>query len=126
MDKVETIHNNLKRRGRGNVIAILLTILFAAYYSGSTLFVHTHFIGLGRGTVTHSHPYLPDNHHSHSANEFDALASLDDITTEEIEFTTLPSENEVLLNIFIVQPVSIGSPVDQLSAGSRAPPVRFM
>lgn len=126
MAEVEKTHKNVKKRGRGNIIAIVLTVLFAAYYSGSTLFVHTHFIGFGRGTVTHSHPYLPDSHHSHSANEFDAIANLSDILTEEIEFTSVPDEDEILLNIFIVEPLSFCLTIDRFSVGPRAPPACFI
>lgn len=126
MTEVKKTHKSLRTRGRGNIIAILLTVLFAAYYSGSTLFVHTHFTGFGHGLVTHSHPYLPDNHHSHSTNEFDAIACLTDFSTEEIEFADVPVEEETLLCIFLIEPVSTCATVDCRFASLRAPPVRFI
>lgn len=126
MTEVEKAHKSLRKRGRGNIIAILLTMLFAAYYSGSTLFVHTHFLGFGGRTVTHSHPYLPDGHHSHSSNEFDAIAYISDFSTDEIELPDVPEENESLLNVFISNPVSSLVSTDRLFVNLRAPPVRFI
>lgn len=126
MAKVENINNRHVKTRRGNILAILLTVLFAAYYSGSTLFVHTHFLGFGRGLVTHSHPYLPDNNHTHTATEFDAIASLTDITTEEIDFIDIPQEEETLLFIFLVEPISTYVAADHFFASLRAPPVSFI
>lgn len=126
MAKVEKTQKSFKKIGRGNIIAILLMMLFVAYYSSSTLFVHTHFIGLGRGLVTHSHPYLPDSNHSHSANEFYAIACLTNFTTEEIEFTDVPEEEETLISIIFVEPVIACATAEHQFASLRAPPVRFI
>lgn len=126
MAKVKRAYDFFVKKWRGNIITVLLTMLFASYYSGSTLFIHTHFLGLGQGTITHSHPYLPGNHHSHSANDFEALALLTDIVTEEIQFVDVPTNEEILLNVLYNQPVSQCATAELLTAGPRAPPVCFI
>ena len=113
-----------KKRHSGRFLAILLTLLFAVYYSGSTLFIHTHFIN--SGTITHSHPYLPDKGHSHSANEYELLALLCDITAEEVDFPDVPGEDEQLLGIFLVSPVSEAPAAPFIEVASRAPPACFI
>lgn len=42
-----------------------MVLLFLGYYGSTTLFSHTHYAE-GK-LVTHSHPYLPTSHHTHSA-----------------------------------------------------------
>lgn len=54
---------------------LLLLLLFTAYVSGTSLFIHTHIVG--GTTVTHSHPYKgSSDSHTHSAQQFNAIASL--------------------------------------------------
>lgn len=46
-------------------ISIFMIVVFAAFCCGNTIFIHSH---LYRGhRITHSHPYLPGDHHSHNA-----------------------------------------------------------
>ena len=52
--------------------AAALLMLFVAFAAGRTLFVHTH-VGPD-GLVCHSHPFLPQDHHSHSVADFCSLA----------------------------------------------------
>lgn len=113
-----------KKRFSGRFLAILLTLLFAVYYSGSTLFIHTHIINSGE--ITHSHPYLPDKGHSHSANEYEVLAALCDFSAEEIDFPDVPEEDELLLGIFLVSPVSETPAAPFVEVASRAPPTCFI
>ena len=54
------------------LIAVLLLGVFAFFYCGNTLFVHTHI--LGDSVIVHSHPYLPSAHHSHSGQSLDSIA----------------------------------------------------
>lgn len=46
------------------LLRIALVALFLSYYAGVTLFSHTHTYSWGK--VTHSHPYIPSGHHSHT------------------------------------------------------------
>lgn len=54
-----------------DIFGWLLIALFVSYYSGATLFPHTH--SYTWGTVTHSHPYLPSAHHTHSSTALQAI-----------------------------------------------------
>lgn len=44
-------------RGTVRKISLLMTVVFAIFVCGNTLFIHTH--SENGQTVTHSHPYLP-------------------------------------------------------------------
>ncbi|MDE6644787.1 MAG: hypothetical protein K2J97_01725 [Muribaculaceae bacterium] len=113
-----------KKRHSGRFLAILLTLLFVAYYSGATLFIHTHFIN--SGAITHSHPYLPDKHHSHSTNEYEALSFLCNFVAEEIDFPDIPEKDELLLGVFIVEQENDAPVAPYVELTSRAPPMRFI
>jgi len=67
------------------ILAALLLALFVAFVGANTLCTHTH-IG-PQGMVTHSHPYLPSGHHSHSAAQFDTLAALNALNFESFDPT---------------------------------------
>lgn len=56
------------------IFHILLAVLFMGYYLGNTTFIHTHTFADQK--VTHSHPYLPNGHHTHSAAELQKIATL--------------------------------------------------
>lgn len=126
MAKVKRKYDLFAKKWRGNVITMLLTMLFASYYSGSTLFIHTHFLGFGQGMVTHSHPFLPGAHHAHSGNDFEALALLNDIATEEIQPIYVPANEEILLTLLYSQPVNRRAAAEHLTVGPRAPPACFI
>ena len=55
----------------------MLIALFVSYYASSAFFIHTHVID-GK-TVTHSHPYLPSGHHTHSNAAFYLIQYLNQI-----------------------------------------------
>ncbi len=56
---------------KNQILGVLLLFSFLAYNSGTTLFQHTHIVdGV---EVTHSHPYQPSNHHSHSSSAITAI-----------------------------------------------------
>jgi len=54
------------------LIGIFLLGVFAFFYCGNTLFVHSH--SLGDHMVVHSHPYIPSGHHTHTQGALDSLA----------------------------------------------------
>lgn len=65
------------------ILAACLLALFVAFVGGNTLCTHTH---MGpQGMVTHSHPYLPSAHHSHSVAQFDTLAALNALNFESFD-----------------------------------------
>jgi len=63
----------MDRRSRN--IAWFLLVLFAMFFCGNTLFVHTHRLFDGQ-IETHSHPFLPGSAHSHSDAGFQAIAQI--------------------------------------------------
>lgn len=71
----------MKERTRRWMAALLL-VVFAAFACGNTLCVHTH-VDKDGGVVTHSHPYLPSAHHSHSAAQLLTLAALNALSFDE-------------------------------------------
>lgn len=57
-----------------SILKCFLVILFLSYYGGTTLFTHTHTVDGVK--ITHSHPYLPSGHHSHSSTAFQQIEQL--------------------------------------------------
>ena len=58
----------------------LLPVIFIAYYSCITLFIHVH---IEHGTtIVHSHPYKPGTEHEHTTAEFQLIHMLSSIETE--------------------------------------------
>jgi len=58
-----------------NLFRVLFIVLFLFYYGGTTIFfTHTHYLD-GR-EITHTHPYLPSDEHTHTATEFSIICSL--------------------------------------------------
>ncbi len=108
------------RQGIQRLIATLLVAIFAMYYCESTLFVHTHqYLG---GTVTHSHPFLPGGHHSHSATEFQTIHTLAQTTLDE---PTVAYHQLVTLSLIAIltYAVIVKMPANRpLSISLRAPP----
>lgn len=67
----------MKERTRRLTAALLLAV-FAAFACGNTMFTHSH-VGADGGVVTHSHPYLPSAHHTHSATQLLTLTAFNGI-----------------------------------------------
>lgn len=65
--------SHLFMRGTVRKISLLMTVVFAIFVCGNTLFIHTH--SENGQTVTHSHPYLPGQAHHHSANAFQCIGA---------------------------------------------------
>lgn len=59
----------------------LLILFFLYYYIGITAFVHTHQIA-EYTIVTHSHPFFPGAHHSHSEAEYETVGFLNMLIAE--------------------------------------------
>lgn len=56
------------------ILGVLTLTLFLAYYSGAIFFPHTHQSASGK--ITHSHPYIPSSHHSHSSGSLHVIDHL--------------------------------------------------
>lgn len=55
-----------------NIVKYVLIVVFVYYYVGNTAFVHTHVVD--HFLVTHSHPYLPGMHHSHTEAQWETVS----------------------------------------------------
>lgn len=67
----------------------------------NTVFIHSHTTDDGH-TVTHSHPYLPSSHHSHSSQSL-SLVSLLNLSAASVEaagHTPVPSAPVLYNSIF--------------------------
>lgn len=63
-----------------NSMKYLLIVIFAYYYVGNTAFIHTHLVN--DYLVTHSHPFFPGAHHSHSETGLETVAIFNAICME--------------------------------------------
>ncbi|MBD5276264.1 MAG: hypothetical protein HDS30_01190 [Bacteroides sp.] len=111
--------HNISGRFRSTGAGLLL-VLFALYYAGSTLFVHSH--RTWHGIETHSHPYLPNSTHNHSDAEFSLISMLNTILTEPTQGQELPVPVERLEAILPIMPEAAGAAVCGATAAGRAPP----
>lgn len=57
----------------------ILLGIFAWFYCGNTLFLHSH-IYQGR-TIVHSHPYLPSDTHTHTSLALQSIAAFNAAST---------------------------------------------
>ncbi|MDE6109124.1 MAG: hypothetical protein K2F72_02425 [Muribaculaceae bacterium] len=100
--------------------AALMLVLFALYYCGSTLFVHTH--RTWRGVETHSHPYLPSASHNHSDAEFSLISMLNTILAEPAADADVPQPGDGPEAILLIMPEAAGAVACVATAEGRAPP----
>ncbi len=78
----------MKDRTR-KIIGLLLVVLFAGYYGGTTLFYHVHEIDGVK--IVHSHPYTGDaQHHTHSAASCRTIQLLSGLTFLASALALLP------------------------------------
>lgn len=100
--------------------AALLMVLFAAYYCGSTLFVHSH--ATWQGMVTHSHPYLPSAAHSHTDAQYGMISLLNLILLEPAAETAVPVAYEAVTAVMQTPPETDAAVPALRAASLRAPP----
>ena len=60
------------RSKQAKIQAWLLLGIFAFFFCGNTLCLHTHIIEGNK--IVHSHPYIPSSHHSHSTQALESIA----------------------------------------------------
>lgn len=63
-----------RRQGLTRLLAIFMIAVFASFYCGNTMFMHRHT--LDGKTFVHSHPLIPGQHHSHSAQTVQTISLL--------------------------------------------------
>lgn len=102
-----------------SILTIVFVILFLSYYGGATFFTHTHIFKEGR--VTHSHPYLPSGHHTHTSMGFQQIDHLTHFTfvADVFSFVFVATEFQYIFGLPISRhPRFTNTPYCQL----RAPP----
>lgn len=110
------------RRNPAKIPALLLLGVFAFFYCGNTLFLHTHIIEGNK--IVHSHPYLPSGTHSHSSQALESIAGFNTAllsmqAADEIHCETAPRQiSEITCSCTTTQL----SAVDIPGASPRAPP----
>lgn len=100
-----------------------IALVFLGFVLGNTAFVHTHTDGTH--TYSHSHPWLPSAHHSHSAAAAEAFASLNESAgqiTEAIAPLTIAHTMQTVVVIATAAPEHSSDAHIALRAG-RAPPI---
>lgn len=111
-------------RQRRNIVASLLLMLFAAYWSNITLFSHAHRID---GHIyVHSHPFSGSANnpgHTHTAQQFQLIAQLSLLLTTTACSAFFAALLPTRKFFFVIpEPIEhVGSPIHTL--GLRAPPV---
>lgn len=99
-----------------------MVCVFVNFVFSNTVFMHTHACIDGH-SVTHSHPYLPTSHHSHSAQSLDQIASFNAAAAAmEGSMATAapaPGHHLIVTAAGIVSPIVTGTPT---SAALRGPP----
>ncbi len=104
------------------LIAVLLLGVFAFFYCGNTLCVHTHI--LGDSVIVHSHPYLPSGHHSHSGQSLDSIAGFNSaLSVMEAVHETEWTAPYVTATLIGCAPASNRAQPSCVMQSWRAPPV---
>lgn len=103
-------------------ISLFMIVVFAAFYCGNTVFIHSHLYQGHR--ITHSHPYLPGDHHSHNAVQILFIAE-----GNTTAYSVLPAHNIFvpdlvarLQNIVAEAPEHALENVEKLTHQQRGPP----
>mgnify|MGYP000830443604 CR=1 FL=1 len=104
-------------------IATLLIGVFAFFFCGNTVFIHSHVVNGAR--VVHSHPFLPGDHHGHTQNalHFIAAYNLMAATMECGETLHLQQPARALLDSVEMLPVLECAPAYTDVLPGRGPPV---
>lgn len=104
------------------LLATAVLVAFVNFAFANVVFMHSHTDADGI-TVTHSHPYVPSQHHGHSQQSLDQIASFN-ASAASFQGVTSPSLDvlcPVAIRLFSVEVRSFGSACIILNP-FRAPP----
>ncbi|MDE5642556.1 MAG: hypothetical protein K2F74_04755 [Muribaculaceae bacterium] len=104
------------------ILASLMLLVFVNFMFSNTVFIHSHHLAGGR-TVTHSHPFQPSSHHSHSQQSLDLISSLN-CTAGSAEAVDCPplSAAPQSYSLLECQCRTIAATVAPANASLRGPP----
>lgn len=105
------------------ILALSLLLLFASYYAGATLFIHSHSIDGEQ--IVHSHPIFggEGSSHSHSKAEINLIANLTSFALVVVAAIALSQVYVEMLGVFATPVVVADDLYKGHRAQLRAPPV---
>ncbi len=97
-----------------------LVLIFLSYYSGISLFTHTHVVN--GVMIAHSHPFAEDTH-NHSETQILAFNKAGHFQSAEIaEFETITAEWHELYELSCCRDVFYRVSIHSVGVNLRAPP----
>lgn len=111
----------MSEKVRKIAVSILLAV-FALFVSADTLCLHTHVTD--GGIVTHSHPYLPSSHHTHTSAQFAGIALVNALLFNDSGCSTTISFSDTLSELTISPTTLLVKPIPAHLSGypRRGPP----
>ncbi|MBP5663324.1 MAG: hypothetical protein J6X16_03535 [Bacteroidales bacterium] len=109
------------RRRAVRMVNYLMLVLYLGYFTGTTIFIHSHFFQ--NHIVVHSHPYT-NSQHGHSESELLVLDQLQDRTSTEAVYFSMPTNVQCLCcTLVAIAPSKLVFACDVAASLLRAPPV---
>ncbi|MEG0011450.1 MAG: hypothetical protein RR061_06450 [Muribaculaceae bacterium] len=106
---------------KNRIIALFFTLLFVTYYGNISLFQHTHIVN--NVPITHSHPYSPESHHSHSASSLIAFSLLSNLIVTSVILGIALSAFRYLILIIKIVNDRVCNIFKTRRLSTRAPPI---
>lgn len=105
------------------ILSSILIAVFVNFAFSNTVFLHTHH-GISGRVVTHSHPFQPYDHHGHTGQSFELVASFNAVAAaaEPSAAPAVAPAPDCFVEINeaeVCQPMSCGS----APYGMRGPPL---
>lgn len=103
-------------------IATLLIGVFAFFFCGNTVFIHSHVVNGAR--VVHSHPFLPGDHHGHTQNALHFIAAYNHtaVAMEHVAAFHVQRPFRALQGLVELQPVQSCRSAHKGTPSGRSPP----
>lgn len=111
----------MKRRRAVRIVNYLMLVLYLGYYTSTTIFIHSHLFH--NHIIVHSHPYT-NHQHGHSESELLLLDQLQDRTSTEAVYFSMPSNVQLPCSTIVaLAPSKLVFACDVAAPLLRAPPV---
>ena len=111
----------MKRRRAIRIVNYLMLVMYLGYFACTTIFIHSHLFQ--NRIIVHSHPYS-NSQHGHSENELLVLDQLQDRTSTEAVYFSVPSNVQSLCSTIVaIAPSKLVYVCNVAASLLRAPPV---
>jgi hypothetical protein len=118
---IQRCFDSMKRRRAIRIVNYLMLVMYLGYFTGTTIFIHSHLFQ--NRIIVHSHPYT-NSQHGHSESELLVLDQLQDRTSTEAVYFSVPSNVQSLCSTIIaIAPSKLVYAYDVAVSLLRAPPV---